>query len=167
MWDPYAEFETAVLPNGLTVHAAHWSGRPWEAMGFLVHTGAEHDPIGLEGLAHFVEHMVSKNASIPYKDIKTFFVGSGGSVDLGTTGYPYTHYRFFVPADKNILAGAFSIFGHMLLSAKLERFIERERQVIVGEFHRRYPVKFKFDLDMRKRKMLHAGCWSERIVRPL
>ena len=60
MWDPYSEFRTATLPNGLTVHAAHWPGRPWESVGVLIHSGAEQDPFGLEGLSHFVEHLVSK-----------------------------------------------------------------------------------------------------------
>lgn len=167
MWDPYAEFQSATLPNGLTVHAAHWPGRPWEAMGFLVHSGAEYDPIGLEGLSHFIEHVVSENTNVSKKEMETFFKHCGGKVCLGTTGYPSTHYRFFVPTDSAILAKAFSMFGHMLLSAKLEKFIERERRVIIGEFHRHYPVKFKLDLDVREYKALYAGYWLERFVRPL
>ena len=138
MWDPYAEFQTATLSNGLSVYAAHWPRRSWQAMGFLVHSGAEHDPEGLEGLSHFVEHVVSENASIPTREIFAFFEGHGGAVNLGITGHPSTQYCFFAPADKAILATAFSIFGHMLLSAKLEKCIERERQVIIGEFHRKY-----------------------------
>lgn len=167
MWDPYAEFQSATLPNGLTVHAAHWPGRPWEAMGFLIHSGAEYDQVGLEGLSHFVEHVVLENTNVSKKEMEAFFEDCGGMASLGTTGYPYTHYRFFVPTDKAILARAFSMFGHMLLSAKLEKFIERERQVIIGEFHRHYPVKFKLDLDVREHKALYAGYWLERFVRPL
>ncbi len=167
MWDPYAEFQSATLSNGLTVHAAHWPGRPWEAMGFLIHSGAECDPVGLEGLSHFVEHVVSENTNVSKKEMEAFFEDCGGMTSLGTTGYPCTHYRFFVPADETILAKAFSIFGHMLLSAKLEKFIERERHVIIGEFLRYYPVKLKLDLDVRERKVLYAGHWLERFVRPL
>lgn len=166
MWDPYAEFQSAKLLNGLTVHAAHWQGRPWEAMGFLVHSGAEHDPIGLEGLSHFVEHLVSENTSCPKKEMVAFFEDCGGKVSLGTTGYPFADYRFFVPMDKTVFDRGFSMFGHMLLSAKLEKFIERERQVIIGEFHQHYPVKFTFDLDMREHKALYAGYWLERFVQP-
>lgn len=167
MWDPYAEFQSATLPNGLTVHAAHWPGRPWEAMGFLIHGGAEHDPVGLEGLSHFVEHLVSGNTNVPKKEMRAFFEDCGGMVSFGTTGYPYTHYRFFVPADKAVLARSFLMFGYMLLSAKLENFIERDRQVIIGEFHRHYPTKLKFDLDVREHKALYAGYWLERFVLPL
>lgn len=167
MWDPYAEFQSATLSNGLTIHAAHWPERPWEAMGFLIHSGAEHDPVGFEGLLHYIEHVVSENANVSKKEMQAFFDDCGGMVNLGTTGYPYTRYRFFVPTDKAILARAFSMFGHMLLSAKLKKFIDRERQVIIGEFHRHYPVKFKLDLGVREHKALYAGYWLERFVRLL
>lgn len=167
MWDPYAEFQSATLSNGLTVHATHLLGRPWEAIGFLIHSGAEHDPIRLEGLAHFVEHVVSGNTDVSKKDMKAFFEECGGTVDLGRTGYPYTHYRFFVPTDKAIIARAFSMFGHMLFSAKLEKFIEHERQVIIGEFQSHYKLKSSLDLDVRERKVLYAGDFLERFVRPL
>jgi predicted Zn-dependent peptidase len=167
MWDPYAEFESEMLPNGLTVHATYWPDRPWEAIGFLIHSGAEHDPLTLEGLAHFVEHEVSGNTILPKKNINGFFRDAGGRVSLGTTGYPYTQYGFFVPKDEVVFAKAFSIFGHMLLSAKLEKFIERERQVIVGEFRRHYVLKFRHDLHVRKNRTLYSGYWLERFVRPL
>lgn len=164
MWDPYAEFQSEILPNGLTVHAAHWLERPWEAMGFLIHSGAEHDPIGLEGLSHFVEHLISENTDVPKKNLSAFFEDCGGQADLGRTGHPHTCYRFFVPTDQAVIAKAFSMFGHMLFSAKLEKVIERERQVIIGEFHRSYPVKFKLELAARKNKALYAGYWLERFV---
>lgn len=168
MWDPYAEFDSRKLPNGLTVHAAHWPGRPWEAMGFLVHSGAKHDPVGLEGVAHFVEHLVSENTDMPKESVIAFFEDCGGTVNLGTTGwYPYTHYHFFVPTDKAVLSRAFSIYGHMLLLAKLEKLIERERQIIIGEFHEHYPTKLAYDLDARENWALHTGYWLERFVTPL
>ncbi len=167
MWDPYSEFESATLPNGLTVYATHWKERPWEAIGFVIHSGAEQDPVGLEGLIHFIEHLVSRNADIPQKDIKAFFEDCGGGVNLGLTSYMATKYHFFVPADKAVLSEAFSIFGQMLFQNKLEKFIERERQVIVGEFHRSYPIKFNLDLSVREQKALYTGHWLERFVRPL
>ncbi|MEX0930442.1 MAG: pitrilysin family protein [Candidatus Paceibacterota bacterium] len=167
MWDPYAEFQSAMLSNGLTIHAAHWPGRPWEAMGFVIHSGAECDPVGLEGLSHFVEHAVSENTTASRKEIRGFFDDSGGMVSLGATSYPYTYYRFFAPTNKATLSRAFSIFGHMLLSAKLQKCIERERQVIIGEFNRAYQFKFDLDLAVREHKALYAGYWLERFVCPI
>jgi len=166
MWDPYAEFQSATLPNGLMVYAAYWP-RPWEAMGFLIHSGAEYDPIGLEGISHFLEHLVSENAIVQKEVIEAFFEDCGGRVHLGVTSYPSTYYRFFVPIDKTILSKAFSIFGHMLLSAKIERYVERERQTVINEFRHRYPLKFQFDIDTREHKALYRGHWLERFTRPL
>jgi predicted Zn-dependent peptidase len=166
MWDPYSEFETAILPNGLTVHAAEWRGRPWEAVGFVIHSGAEQDPVGLEGLAHFVEHLVSNNTIIPKAEIKSFFKDSGGWVELGSTGYFNTRYKFFIPIVKPILENSFSVFGHMLLSAKLNDFVENERSVIVQEFHERYQTEFKLEIDTRRHKSLYSGLWLERFVSP-
>ncbi len=167
MWDPYAEFESTTLPNGLEVHAAHWPGRPWQAFGILIHAGAMHDPVGLEGLAHFVEHMVSENARLSKDDIRAFFEDHGGRVDLGRTGHLHTTYRFFVPCEKVVFEQALAIMANMLLQGTLENALEREREVIVGEFHRIFPVNSKFDFMKRKNEALHAGCWLERTVRPL
>lgn len=167
MWDPYAEFESATLPNGLKVYATHWPDRPWEALGFLIHSGADQDPVGLEGLMHFVEHLVSQNTPTPFKEMVAFFKDYGGGANFGMTSYDDSQYQFFVPADKAVLSRGFSLFGQMLLEGKLERFVERERQVITGEFHRKYPVKFSFDLDTRENKALYAGHWLERFTSAL
>jgi predicted Zn-dependent peptidase len=55
----------------------------------------------------------------------------------------------------------------MLLSAKLDKLVERERQIIIDEFYKNYPAQFRYDLDLRKHKVLYAGYWLERFVRPL
>ena len=166
MWDPYTEFEFLTLPNGLNIYAAHWPGRTWETVGFLIHSGASQDPVGFEGLSHFVEHAVSDNVDGKKMDIKAFFLDCGGSVNLGRTGYFDTDYKFFLPADREIVAKAFNIFGQMLLSAKLGNLIENERQVIIREFRRTYPLEFRLELCKRERRVLHSGCWLERFLRP-
>lgn len=167
MWDPYAEFESATLPNGLTVHAAHWPERPWEVVGFLVHSGARQDPVGLEGAAHFVEHLASENSGIPQKEIEMFFKDYGGNVRLGKTGYNFAYYQFWAPTTSGVIAKALSMFGDMMLLAKLEKFVERERQVIIGEFNREFPLRFALNNHMRERKALHSGSWLERFAQPL
>jgi len=168
MWDPYAEFESATLPNGLTVHAAHWPGRPWQAMGFLVHSGAEQDPIGLEGLAHFTEHLIAAGTSeVPADTVNAFFEDHGGGAMLGSTSHERTKYTFFAPADAAVLAQAFNLFGNMLLHATFGEFIERERSVILSEYYKRPQPQFKIDLETRRRKALFAGYWLERFQQVL
>ncbi|MFC1609266.1 M16 family metallopeptidase [Patescibacteria group bacterium] len=159
MWkDPYSCFESKVLPNGLTLYANHQSGCPWESVGFLIHSGAEQDPRGLEGLAHFVEHLVSENSKYSNKEINLFFENIGGSVSLGETGMLNTEYGFFIPiSSKCNLKKSFDIFGDMLLSARIEKLIERERRIVLGEFYQRYRTPFDFKLEMKKNQALHSG----------
>src|SRR4051812_30555915 len=115
MWDPYAEFETAVLPNGLTVYAAHWPNRPWQYVDFIIHAGAKDDPVGLEGLHHFMEHLVSLNMYRSRSKFENFFLDAGGSVHLGSSRFLATQYGFSLPTDKRKLSKAFQLLGEMLL----------------------------------------------------
>lgn len=169
MIDPYKNFEPVVLPNGLTIYVSYQPECVWESVGFLIHSGAEQDPVGLEGVAHFVEHVVSENAAIPKKEIQAFFGKHGGSINLGVTSYDKTAYTIFTSSNEMLLGQAFSIMGPMLLSALLVRSMERERQVIIQEFSRYYPQKFSFarQTDLRRQKALYSGFWLERFLRPL
>lgn len=167
MKDLYAGFETVVLPNGLTVYATHWPEHPTEMVEFLLHSGAEQDKIGLEGCAHFVEHCLSENASIGEKEIKEFFEDLGGYVDLGVTTYQATTYGFRVPADREILRSAFDIFSSMLILAKIKKNIEKQRKIIVREYHREYPYTYYANLKLHEHKMLYSGYWLERFISSL
>ena len=161
MWDPYSDFEKVTLSNGLTIYVANWPGRPWEQVGFLIHSGAEQDPVGREGVAHFVEHVVSENVELSRKDLENFFKDSGGKVRLGGTGDFHTDYSFFIPTTTEIVNKAFSLFGEMLFTAKLEKKIERERKVIIGEFNRKFSSALEIELETRESKAIFSGCWLE------
>jgi len=167
MWDPNAGFESVTLPNGLTIHALNLPGRPFEDFGFLINSGSQQDLVGLEGTAHFVEHLVSCNTGMEKDDIKSFFDDCGGDVYLGGTGSFCTKYNFFLPInDMSIISKAFSIFGEMLISSNFKKYVERERSVIFEEFNRKYPLSFKFDIELKERKALYKGCWLERSTSP-
>ncbi len=164
MWDPYSEFKSAALPNGLTIHVLHWPDRPWERVGFLIHSGAKEDKKGLHGTAHFVEHLVSEHAGTNVQAIKRFFQSSGGSVHLGSTSHVSTGYGFLLPTSTRILSKGLEFFGNGLLMARLEKGIERERNIISHEYRR----KVGSDLGQRRilatRKALYAGTPFERLV---
>lgn len=167
MWDPYSEFESCVLPNGLTIYAAHWPDRPWEMMKFIVHSGSEQDPVGYEGLAHYIEHLVSRNASLPYKFIRGFFNERGGSVALGETSNFATSYDFWLQANQKDLSKALDMFGFMLMKVRLESCLEDQRKVIQSEFDRCFPVRVKYEVDMRENRALYSGYWLERMQGPI
>lgn len=156
MWDPYAKFETAVLPNGLTVHCAHWSNRPWVHCGVVVHSGANQDPVGKEGLAHFVEHRVNKHDGTSMEAIKEFVGQFGGQVNLGETNDRRTTYAFFLPKRKVVLTEMFRRFGTMLLRADLScDEIESERAIILREFYQFYPTTKRYARFLERRKLFY------------
>jgi predicted Zn-dependent peptidase len=72
-----------------------------------------------------------------------------------------------VPGSRQIIRKALRIFGEMLLGSRLDKFVERERRVIIGEFHRRFPTSFGFELEKRRQKALYSGIWLERFAAPL
>jgi predicted Zn-dependent peptidase len=165
MYDPYAEFTKRVLANGLEVHSVFWN-RPWIGMQVVVHSGGREDPVALPGLAHFVEHAVSEN--IPEREldeVKEFFETCGGEAEFGSTNYLSTRYGFAVPAG--LFREALTVFGSMLLEARIERGVEREREVILREFTQRYPFTEKLKWDMDIRGALFEGHRLETWNRPL
>ncbi|MEK7606079.1 MAG: pitrilysin family protein [Patescibacteria group bacterium] len=163
MWDPYAEFKTETLPNGLTLHVAHWPRRSGVAIGILVHSGARHDPVEREGVAHFVEHVVFENATVTRKEIEQHIKACGGKTNgLAGTDYSATDYNFFVPAEVPLLTNLLNVYGHMLLNAILERCVEREREIIIGEFNTTYPMEFAVDFAKRRQQAIYNAHWRGR-----
>jgi len=167
MYDPYAEFTKRVLSNELEVHSVFWD-RPWIGVEIVVHSGGREDPVAMPGLAHFVEHVVSQN--IPNREFsssKEFFEICGGRAEFGSTSYLSTQYKFAVPADPAIFREALVIFGSMLLGARIEKDVERERKVISCEFNGKYPFLERLEWDMGIRKALFRGHRLETWNRPL
>ena len=167
MWDPYADFQKLSLVNGLDVYVAYWPNRPFEMVSFLIHSGAKQDPIGLEGLAHFTEHALSKNISISYDEIKNIFEAEGGFARLGSTNFLGTKYEFFSSIENKIISQAISIFGELIFSAKIEKEIENERKIILNEFNRAFPLKIDYEEEVRKKQSVFHGHWLERFTRTL
>lgn len=167
MWDPYAQFQTSVLANGLTVYAAEWPGRPWQYMDFVVHSGAEQDPLGLEGLAHFVEHLVGSNAPLTNLQIEALCEEDGGFARLGSTGNFDTTYRFKTRASEAGVAARLKIFGAMLFQQNLVRQVEEQRQIILSEYSQRHPNLALAKIQREGRRQLYDGWWLGRALRPL
>lgn len=167
MFDPFDSFEKGILPNGLEIHSSHLPNVDWQYVGFVVHSGANRDPVGLEGLAHFVEHLVSENTGIVSEEIYNFFRACGGYASLGVTNYESTKYDFFLPAEDEKLLKAFEIFGDMLLRCQLKKEIKKTREIIIQEFLGHFPFNYQLALRQREIKTVFAGYPQERFIRPL
>jgi predicted Zn-dependent peptidase len=138
MWDPYVNFEKIVLPNGLTIFASQVD-REFEIFGFVIHAGAREDTFEKSGVAHFVEHCVSKNIpDWPKEKIRPYFQKQGGFANLGITDYLSTTYMCKCQAIKKNISTALDIFGKMLLGANISKDIEVERKIITQEYNLKF-----------------------------
>jgi hypothetical protein len=100
MWDPYSQFESIVLANGLTVYNIHVPHLAWHTVTCIIHTGGALDPIGDEGLAHFAEHLRFETGNFPggtREELSTLAKNLGGHVMMGSTGPTSVKYTFKMP----------------------------------------------------------------------
>lgn len=167
MKDPYSLFKKHVLPNGLTIHHATWGGEGWQSMGFIVQAGLRHDEVGKEGTAHFLEHCVSQSTT---KDLDQFMLDLndvGGGMNLGTTTHNNTSYTFSAPIEGSYFKEALNSFGEMLVGLKEFKNVERERNIILSEFLRAYPLQSRFKMYQKIRQALFPGFWLERSLSPI
>lgn len=167
MYDPYKDFKVFTLPNGVTVYH-YYADRPWVMLRANVHVGWKDDPVGQSGLAHFVEHLVSKNIEgHDYQRTRDFFKRNGDSVEFGTTYPTYTQYGFRIINNGANLMKALDIGGLMLLGAKLNNHVERERSVINREFHQHYTSRERLNWYIEARKIKMKGHFLEHFTTPL
>ncbi len=157
LYDPYAEFQTIILDNGLTVYAAQKKRCAVQRMHFLVHSGGrDFLPYG-QGIAHFVEHLVSSNTILSDTDMYDMFNRTGGNVNLGVTNYFATKYAFLAPANRTFLKKALEVFGHMLLLAELKNGVENHRKIILNEFEQSHSIAFQRELQLKKSQLLYPS----------
>lgn len=155
MIDIYAQFKKHVLANGLTLYH-YQTEKPFIIGSFIVHAGNRHDSPGKEGVAHFLEHMVSRSMpSFPsYEDNRKFFSDVGGSVMFGMTGASATSYAWKLPDQPQLFLKGFQMIGELLFGCSFTKeVLEKQKKVITEEFNR----NFKNDAHFRL-----AREWSKR-----
>ena len=156
-YDPCANVQRVTLPNGLSVFVEEREA-PWVYVGFVVHVGAREDPVGRNGLAHLVEHLVSENVEdYTSPELKRRLKSLGGNGMFGSINYLSTSYRFFLPDHLPALDEALSLFGSMLLTAQLTRAIEEEKVIIGREFHLQYPHVQEYQWQLQASRALFVN----------
>jgi predicted Zn-dependent peptidase len=91
-------------------------------------------------MAHLVEHLVSENVrGWTYPDLKRRMKALAVQTGFGEVNYRTSTYRLFLPDVAAILDEALSLFGEMLLTARLTRGIESEKAIIIHEYATEYP----------------------------
>lgn len=121
-----------ILPNGMTITtdaAAHFNG---VAINIAVLAGSVHEPDGLHGMAHLLEHLMFRSTTKSDESQLQKRIGQIG-VDLNaTTEEAQTSYTGVVLKDQ--LQPCLNLMGEMLSHPKLDpEDIALEKQIIENE----------------------------------
>jgi zinc protease len=152
-----------VLANGMEIIVAENHGVPLATVEINVRNGSFTQPPGYEGLAHMYEHMFFKaNAQLPRPDEFIDRASELGAVFNGTTQEERVNYYMTLPRDS--LEGAMRLMASALREPKfLREELERERQVVLGEYDRNEANPF-FALTSAMGKRLYPGQWSRKNI---
>lgn len=152
-----------VLGNGLEVIVAENHGVPLATIEFNVRNGSFTQRPGTEGLAHMYEHMFFKaNAQLPEPDAFVQRSAELGASFNGTTQEERVNYYMTLPADS--VAGGLELMAAALRGPRfLSEELERERQVVLGEYDRNESSPF-FELQQKMGLALYPGQWSRKNI---
>jgi len=150
-----------VLSNGLEVIVVENHGVPLATVEVNVKNGSFTQPPEYEGLAHMYEHMIFR-ANSKYREPGQFMdnMSDLGAVFNGTTQEERVNYYLTVPAEK--VGDAIGLLGVALREPLfLQEELERERQVVIGEYDRNESSPF-FALSQQMDLKLYPGNTSRK-----
>lgn len=133
-----SDYEITTLPNGLRVITATMPSTQAASVNIFVGVGSRSEPRHLNGITHFLEHMVFKGTEKRPTAIQIAqeIEGAGGTLNA-YTNKEFTCYWNIVPFDR--FPTAIDVAADMLLNSKLEQQeIERECPVVQQELKRNH-----------------------------
>jgi len=164
-WGQRAELEKIiqrkVLANGLEVIVVENHGVPLATIEIDVKNGSFTQTPEYEGLAHMYEHMFFQ-ANSKYPELNQFWDRASelGAVFNGTTDVEDVSYYMTVPAEK--LSDAIQLISSAIQAPLFRRDeLERERQVVIGEYDRNESSPF-FALERQMETKLFPGNYSRK-----
>ncbi|RMD83692.1 MAG: insulinase family protein [Candidatus Dadabacteria bacterium] len=128
----HGQVRSSRLENGLRVVTEPVRDVASVALGLWIENGSRHETRELNGISHFLEHLLFKGTTkrSPMQ-IAEEIESAGGSIN-GFTGKEYTCFHARIPSRE--LVTAFDVLADILLDSLLrEDDIETEREVIVQE----------------------------------
>ena len=152
-----------VLPNGLEVIVVENHGVPLATVEIDVKNGSFTQSPEYEGLAHMYEHMFFRaNSRFPEPNQFWDRASDLGAVFNGTTQEERVNYYMTVPAEK--LGDAVQLLASALRGPLFRRDeLERERQVVIGEYDRNESSPF-FALSREMDAKLYPGNFSRKDI---
>ena len=141
-----------VLPNGLEVVAVQNQGVPLVTLELVVRNGAFTQTPEYAGLAHLYEHMFFRaNDRYPDPDETINRASEMGAVFNASTREELVNYYLTLSSD-SVAAGMEFLAAALLTPKFLPGELEREREVVIGEYDQQESSPFfRFDREMGRR----------------
>jgi len=126
-----SEAQLLTLPNRLRVVTVPMPHLHSVELACYLGVGGRHDPAGLEGMAHFLEHMLFRGtAEYPNSQaLERAFEAIGGTVNAATDSETTCYHSRVHPGH---LGEGVELFASMLLRPRLDD-IDTERRIILEE----------------------------------
>jgi secreted Zn-dependent insulinase-like peptidase len=127
-------YRSITLPNQLQVLLISDPSADKEAAAMDVKVGSTSDPLGYEGLAHFLEHMLFLGTK-KYPDPASYqtFISQHGGNHNAFTGEEETN--FFFDIQKGDLKPALDRFSQQFISPTFtKKYVDRERNAVNSEY---------------------------------
>jgi predicted Zn-dependent peptidase len=157
-----SSYRVSRLPNGLTVATASMPHMASVSLGLWVAVGGRFEPAELNGICHFIEHMVFKGtAQRSAREISQAVEGVGGYLNAYTSE---EHTCFYAKAGHEHLPDLLDVLTDMFLHSTFRRIdVEKERNVIKEELASYFDQPHQL-----VQELLNATLWpNQPLGRPL
>src|ERR1700691_3883707 len=125
-------YQVTRLENGVTVATAEMPHSPSVSLGIWVGVGGRYEPAPINGVSHFIEHLLFKGTRRrSAREISQAVEGIGGYLNAFTSE---EHTCFYAKAGHNYFEELWEVLADMFLNSPFEPDeIVKEREVIKEE----------------------------------
>jgi predicted Zn-dependent peptidase len=155
-------YQITRLPNGLTVATAEMPQMASVSLGLWVGAGSRYEPAEMNGICHFIEHLLFKGTRRrSAREISQAVEGIGGYLNA-FTGEEVTCFHARARHDR--LEDLFDVLADMFLNSKFApEDIEKEREVIKEEI-----AMYLDQPQQHVQELLNATLWPDQpLGRPI
>jgi len=123
------------LGNGMTILVVENPDSSVVTLDVWVNTGSATEPKEINGVSHFLEHMLFKGTATRIAGEIDREIENVGGVWNGATSVEFTHY--FLTVATQFVDTAINTLSDVIANASIDpNEVERERRVILEEYHR-------------------------------
>jgi zinc protease len=151
------------LSNGLTLTVIEDHSVPLVTLDMWVRVGSGDEIPGVEGISHFLEHMLFKGTpSLPVGQYDRNVEQVGGYLNAATS-MDYTHYYVTIPSQH--FDAILRDFSDVMMNSVIDPTeLDSERQVVLEEIARKIDSPFGYLFDETIPAMFQSGPYRHPVI---